>query len=121
MSQQIMWINAEEIYRGQASDGTIVTIEKDALEVALRKAGRGIWEADWWTETLPATLQHWGLTGQQSIDPLTRMPTMHFGQVKATGADPTGDQSKPDLNSGSLLSRLATGKFITGKLSDKDT
>ncbi|MDQ6694036.1 MAG: hypothetical protein M3014_06400 [Chloroflexota bacterium] len=84
MSQKMMWDIIAGIYRGQATDTTVVTVEEAAMTLALTKAGKGVFDADWWPETLTRILEHWGIYSRRWIDEATRLPRMHFvlGQPK---------------------------------------
>ena len=108
MTQQMMWNYTDEIYRGQADDGTVITVAEDAMRVALLKAGRQIFETEWWVETLTSVLEHWGIHGRRWIDDVTRMPRLDFtlGQPK----------SAPGQSSGPLSSRLNSGPLSTRHL-----
>ncbi len=109
MAQQMMWNYSDEIYRGQADDGTIITVAEDAMRLALAKAGRQIFETEWWMETLTNVLEHWGIYSKRWVDDLTGMPRLDFslGQAK----------QMPDRTSGPLSSRLNSGPLSTRNLS----
>lgn len=109
MTQQMMWNYNDEIYRGQADDGTIITVTEDAMRAALVKAGRQIFETDWWVETLTSVLEHWGIYGKRWIDDLTGMPRLDFslGQAKPMPSQSSGPLSAR-LNSGPLSTRHLT-------------
>ena len=77
-SQQMMWSIRESLYRGQATDGTVVTVEEPAMMEALKQAGKGIYETDWWRETLPVVLERWGLVAKRWTDDATGMPRAHY-------------------------------------------
>src|SRR5687768_3848599 len=77
-SQQMMWSALESLYRGQATDGTVVTVEEPAMMEALKQAGKGIFDADWWRETLPVVIERWGLTARRWTDEATGMPRAHY-------------------------------------------
>jgi hypothetical protein len=82
MAQRMMWIQVQSIYRGQATDGTVVTVEADAMDLALKKAGNGIYDSDWWNETLEKVLDHWGISTQRWHDAVTKTPRAHFDRGK---------------------------------------
>lgn len=107
MAQQIMWNQFEGIFRGQASDGTVITIEDEALKMALNKAGNDVFESDWWAETLVRVLEHWGIYGKRWSDDTTHTGRLHFtlGEPKAG----TGQ-------SGPLTERLLSGPLSTRML-----
>ena len=44
---RIMWSQTEGLYRGQALTGTVITIDDDALNVALKNAGNAIFDTEW--------------------------------------------------------------------------
>ena len=74
MPQQMMWSARENLYRGQATDGTVITVDQDAMNTALKQAGNGIFETDWWVETLTRILEHWGIFSKRWLDDITNMP-----------------------------------------------
>jgi hypothetical protein len=78
MSQQLMWNQIEELYRGQGTNGTVITIESDAMQTALNRAGKAVYDTDWWIETLQNVLEHWGVYSQRWLDVATRVPRIHF-------------------------------------------
>ncbi len=112
MAQQMMWIAIEETYRGQASDGAVITVNEDTMLLAHKKAGRDVFEADWWTGTLTRILEHWGIYGKRWMDQSTRVPRMHFntGEPRQIigGLNPNA--------SGPLSSRLNSGPLSTKHL-----
>jgi hypothetical protein len=106
-SQQLMWDVLESQYRGQASDGAVLTVEEPAMTEALKQAGKGVFEADWWRETMPVTLERWGITARRWTDEATGMPRVHYR---------LGTPTVPDLDdalrrtTGSLSERLISRK-----------
>jgi hypothetical protein len=106
-SQQMMWSAVESLYRGQATDGTVVTVEEPAMMAALKQAGKGIFDTDWWQETLPAILERWGLTSRRWIDEATDMPRAHYR---------LGAPTEPHLEE---VSRLTTGSLSERLLARK--
>jgi hypothetical protein len=135
MAQQLMWNQIETLYRGQGTGGTVVTVESDAMELAQKKAGKGVYDSDWWVETLLNVLEHWGIYAQRWIDAATRVPRMHFSTTPARvspGTDPTQQPSAQEppaqqppvqqpsttttpINTGSLRERLMTTKKLEPK------
>lgn len=126
MAQQLMWDQIGSLYRGQGTGGTVVTVEADAMELAQKKAGKGVYDSDWWVETLLSVLEHWGIYAQRWIDAATRVPRMHFSTSPARvspGTDPTQQPSAQQppvqqpsttgtpINTGSLRERLMTKKL----------
>jgi hypothetical protein len=107
MPSQMMWNVVERLYRGQATDGTVVTVDESAMQAAQKQAGKGIYETDWWRETLPVTLERWGLVAKRWVDEATGMPRAHYslGAAENSPAPDVGRRA-----SGSLLDRLSTGK-----------
>ena len=61
MAQQLMWDYQSSVFRGQAVNGTVVTVTEDAMNMAQRKAGKSVYETDWWLETLDTVLDGWGI------------------------------------------------------------
>ncbi len=114
MAQQMMWNTWQEAFRGQAGDGTIVTVEQEAMDLAHRKAGTSVYESDWWPETLTSILEHWGIYHKKWMDEDTHNPRLHFTTAapeKASGAKPV---------SGPLSARLASGTLNTSNLTKGD-
>jgi hypothetical protein len=128
----MMWDQILSVYRGQAGNGTVVAVEPDAMELAQKKAGTGIYDSDWWVETLIVTLEHWGIYGRRWMDGATRVPRASFslekytdtgklyeGQVNTAPAastpaptaapTPAPTTTSQPLNSGPLLNRLKSG------------
>ena len=123
MAQKMMWDHILSVYRGQASDGTVVVAEPAAMDLAQRKAGRTVYDSDWWVETVQRTLEHWGIYSRRWIDAATRMPRINYSLTKYTGqagsavaeaAQPQSvDQVVPapirPLASGPLTNRIISG------------
>lgn len=103
----MMWSPRESLYRGQASDGTVITVDEDAMTTALKKAGNGIFETDWWIETLTRVLEHWGIFSKRWMDDITNVPRMHFRLGEPTSVDPLEELK---ATTGPLGSRLLTRK-----------
>ena len=121
MAQQLMWNQIEILYRGQATNGTVVTVEEQAMDKAQRNAGKSVYDTDWWVETLARVLEHWGIQTKQWIDNATRTPRLHFSlgepqsdlDQQSTSQQPastpsTGPLTSGPLASGPLSSRLGT-------------
>ncbi len=123
MPQQMMWNQMDQVYRGQASDGTVITVEEDAMVLAHKKAGNSVYESDWWPETLTRVLEHWGIYSKRWVDEVTLMPRMHFtrgepaGQGAHTAQAQTQTQEQQQLRSGPLSTRLLTAN-PTGRLDE---
>ena len=47
-------------FRGQATNGTVVTVDHDVMDVVNKKAGKSVYDSDWWVETLEAVLEPTG-------------------------------------------------------------
>ena len=108
-----MWIHAESVYRGQATDGTIVTVDEDAMQKALKNAGKTVFDTDWWLETLSATLTHWGIGCKRWLDDVTNTPRAHFNlQNPDAGA---GEPATQPTSTG-LLDRLRSSPLSTRQL-----
>ncbi len=128
MAQQMMWDPITVIYRGQATDGTVVTVVQEAMELANKRAGRTVYDSDWWVETVQSTLEHWGLYARRWIDTASRVPRVEFSlgesksattqdQVKADAADnPPANEPGKIAGSGPLTNRI-----MSGPLKAKDT
>jgi hypothetical protein len=128
---RIMWSQAESLYRGQSLTGTVITVDEDALQIALKNAGNSIFDTEWWIETLTVVLDRWGLKSKQWTDPATQVLRLHFriadpnasqpGQpAVVTGPLTTRLLSSGKLNSGNLNSgNLTSGKLGSGKLGEK--
>jgi hypothetical protein len=124
---RIMWSQTEGLYRGQALTGTVITIDDDALNVALKNAGNAIFDTEWWLETLTIVLERWGLNAKQWTDPATQVLRIHF-RVSADQPAANGVGTGPlttrilsgGLSSGNLSSgNLRSGGLNSGKLSDR--
>lgn len=113
MAQQMMWNVFQETFRGQASDGTIVTVEKEVMDVAHRKAGAGVYDSDWWPETLTRVLEHWGIYHKKWVDEDTGNPRLHF-----TNIPPQKSEDTLKTASGPLSARLTSGPLKTRHLTD---
>jgi hypothetical protein len=108
----MMWSPTEALYRGQASNGTVITVDEEAMHIALKQAGKGIFETDWWVETLTRVLEHWGIFSKRWLDEATRVPRMHFrlAQSKSTASS----QEQP-ATTGPLSSRITARKKEEGQ------
>jgi hypothetical protein len=78
MAQRMMWNQFHDIYRGQASDGTVITVDQKVMTMAIRKAGPGVYDSDWWLESLDRVLDHWGIKSRHWMDATTHTPRAHF-------------------------------------------
>ena len=74
MAQQMMWDHISAVFRGQATNGTVVTVDEGAMNAALKNAGKGVYDSDWWVETLDTILDHWGIDVKHWVDDITRSP-----------------------------------------------
>ena len=115
MAQQMMWNAWQETFRGQASDGTIVTVEQEVMDIAHRKAGTAVYESDWWPETLTRVLEHWGIYHKKWLDEDTHNPRLHF-----TTSVPQKQNETPGPASGPLSARLTSGPLNTRNLTKGD-
>lgn len=126
MAQRMMFDQIEHVYRGQATDGTVITVKEDGMDLALRKAGKAVFETDWWSESQTAILEHWGLYGKRWIDDATKMPRLTFvvGEPKkgiVMPQNPTGPLSsrlQSKSQSGPLSARIQSGPLGTKRLSE---
>jgi hypothetical protein len=124
---QLMWNPFEGQYRGQASTGVIVTVDEDVMNHAIKKAGTGVFEVDWWVENLQDVLRHWGFESKRWTDPVTQMPRVNYsfapkGAVHSEGEQPstTSGLLHRLTNSGPLTTRiLNTGKLNSEKLNSE--
>ncbi len=112
-AQRMMWNETERQYRGQASDGAVVTVMEDAMMLAHRKAGNGVFDSDWWVETLTRVLEHWGIYYKRWMDPATNTARMHF----------TLGQPKPDTPQapGPLTTRIMSGPLSRNEKKEGNT
>jgi hypothetical protein len=122
-----MWNPFEAQYRGQASTGEVVTVDEDVMNHALKKAGTGVFEVDWWIESLQNVLEHWGYQAKRWTDPTTQMPRVNYSFAQR-GAVAEGEHTHPTTsgilhkltNSGPLTTRLLnTNKLNSGRLDEK--
>ena len=117
MSQKLMWNQIESLYRGQGTNGAVVTVEAEAMDLAMRRAGKTVYDTDWWVETLQNVLEHWGIFGQRWTDAATKVPRRHFSLTMPTPGDGTTQQpytTSGPLNTGSLRERLSHSKQEEG-------
>lgn len=103
----MMWSPRESLYRGQATDGTVITVDEDAMNAALKQAGKGIFETDWWIETLTRILLHWGIYSRRWIDEATKVPRIHFKLDQPKPPNPLEEQI---ATTGPLNARIMTRK-----------
>jgi hypothetical protein len=127
MAQKMMWDTIGRNYRGQSSNGTVVTVAEDAMELAQKKAGKGVYESDWWIETLERVLEHWGIATKKWVDQATQTSRAGFTigvEADANAPSPSSyssmrspapapappRQEQPQTRgSGPLLNRLSGG------------
>jgi len=119
-----MWSQAESLYRGQSLTGTVITIDEDALNTALKNAGNSIFDTEWWLETLTVVLERWGLRSKEWTDPTTQVLRVHIRTaVSDQPADTsvgTGPLTTRLLNSGGLdPSKLQSGGLNPSKLGQR--
>ncbi|HEX6605758.1 MAG TPA: hypothetical protein VF276_02475 [Chloroflexia bacterium] len=122
---QLMWNPFEGQYRGQASTGEVVTVDEDVMNQAIKKAGSGVFEVDWWIESRQDVLQHWGFELKRWVDPVTQMPRVNYA-LGAKGPAPQDEHGHTTsgilhklTSSGPLTTRiLNTGKLNSGKLDE---
>lgn len=127
MQQQLMWTAMEARFRGQATNGSIVTVTQDALDMALKHAGRQVYETDWWVETLPQVIQNWGIYYRQTLDKATFNHCVDFSHESfETAAPEPADHSfarSSSRASGPLGSTPPSGPLpnpgTSGSLSDR--
>jgi hypothetical protein len=121
---RIMWSQAESLYRGQSLTGTVITIDEDALNTALKHAGNTIFDTEWWLETLTVVLERWGLRSKEWTDPTTQVLRVHIrtaasDQPADTGVG-TGPLTTRLLISGGLdASKVGSGGLSSGKLNNR--
>lgn len=118
MPQQMMWNPVDEKYRGQASDGTVISVDEAAMITAHKRAGRSVYETDWWVETLTYVLAMWGIFGERSYDQTTRVPIANF-----RSGEPKQNPSISGLQNatGPLSARLNSGPLSSRDLSPRDS
>jgi hypothetical protein len=131
-----MWSHVESQYRAQANSGVIITIDEDAMNKAIKNAGNVVFDTEWWVETLPIVLEHWGLRNKRWLDPTTHMPHVHYrltndrvptgttgplnGEDAVSIPKGTGPLMTRILNAGkSATGPLDSGKLNSGGLSDR--
>ena len=78
MAQAMMWDPIVGDYRGQATNGTVVTVDKDVMDMANKRAGKAVYESDWWVETLERVLEHWGIYAKRWVDAASGVPRINF-------------------------------------------
>lgn len=109
MPQMMMWSQVEAQYRGQATDGSVITVADEAMQLAHRKAGNSIYECDWWVETLTQVLERWGVYCKRWIDPASQVPRLHF----SLGDPKSGVQTTQ--TTGPLSARIMSGPLERNK------
>ena len=107
------------------ANGTVVVVDPSAMDLAHKKAGKTVYDSDWWVETLQVTLDHWGIFSRRWMDGATRVPRANFSleSFPDTGTLTQEQVSRnltQPLQSGPLLSRLNSGPLGSGPLSPKD-
>ena len=120
---RIMWSHVESQYRAQSNAGVIITIDEDAMNKAIKNAGNVVFDTEWWVETLPVVLEHWGLRTKRWLDPTTHMPHIHYRLTNdrvptgTTGPLTGEDAVSIPKGTGPLMTRiLNAGKSTTGPL-----
>ena len=117
---RIMWSQAESLYRGQSLTGTVITVDEDALQAALKNAGNSIFDTEWWIETLTVVLDRWGLKSKQWTDPATQVLRLHF-RIADPNANQPGQPSQSSVGTGPLTTRLLnSGKLNSGNLNSSN-
>ncbi|MEO8287689.1 MAG: hypothetical protein ABI670_14775 [Chloroflexota bacterium] len=108
---RIMWSQAEDLYRGQALMGAVITIDEPALQTALKHAGNSVFDTEWWVETLTVVMDRWGLKAKQWTDPATQVLRIHYRT-----SDATQNGSGNQVVTGPLTTRLLSGPLNSGRL-----
>ena len=110
---QLMWNPFEAQYRGQGSTGVIVTVDEDVMNHAIKKAGSGVFEVDWWLESLQNVLEHWGYETKRWTDPVTQMPRVNYSFAPKGAAHSEGEQAH---TTSGLLRKLTTSGPLTTRI-----
>jgi hypothetical protein len=119
---RIMWSQIDSQYRGQSTSGTILTIDEDAMNKAIKNAGNAVFDTEWWVETLGVVLEHWGLRYKRWLDPVTQMPHVHYRLTNdrtptgSTGPLPGPNGAPAIKGTGPLTTRILSGKLNSGNL-----
>jgi hypothetical protein len=126
MAQIMMWDHILSVYRGQASNGTVIVVEPPAMELAHKRAGKTVYDSDWWIETVQRTLEHWGIYARRWVDAATHVPRINYSLTRPgnTGTLSTEQLEAPSTplsssslaNSGPLLNS-GSGPLGSGPLS----
>jgi hypothetical protein len=111
VAQELMWDQIQSVYRGQASGGVVVLVEEDAMQVALKKAGKSVFETDWWLETLTDVLEHWGIYAKRWVDEATLVPRARFTAGEPKQDNPADSGSGSSSTGGPLTTRILSGKL----------
>lgn len=112
-----MWSQAEELYRGQSLTGTVITIDEEALIVALKNAGNTVFDTEWWLETFTVVLERWGLKSKQWTDPATQVLRVHYRMANVAQPEPGSTMTPNQTGTGPLTTRiLNSGKLNSGNL-----
>jgi hypothetical protein len=120
MAQQMMFDYMERNYRGQASDGTVVTSTEEAMEAALKRAGKTIYDSDWWIETMEQVLVSWGIYKTRWQDPATGSPRASFSIEPPEKDTNTTSTQRPAANTVGFPSGPLSSRLTSGKLTNKD-
>ena len=118
MAQKLMWNQIESQYRGQGTNGAVVTVEVEAMDLATRKAGKSVYDTDWWIETLQNVLEHWGIYTQRWTDAATKVPRIHFSVTMPRPGEVPGTTQQPYTTSGPL-NPMTSGPLNTGTLRER--
>src|SRR5690348_4135414 len=121
---KILWDHVESHYRAQSNSGVILSIDDDAMLKALKNAGNGVFDTEWWMETLPNVLEHWGLRSKRWIDPPTQMPRIHYRLTAdrvPTGPLPTPPPNPTFSGTGPLSNRLNGTAPLTSRTAPSST
>ena len=114
MAQELMWSQIQAVYRGQATNGVLVVVEDDAMQLALKKAGKTVFDTDWWLETPNDVLEHWGVYAKRLVDEATQVPKTTF---KAGEPKSGSTITNPSLG-GPLSTRILSGKLAEDQAKD---
>ena len=116
MAQQMMWDVIENVFRAQTSNGSIVTVDQNAMDLAQKKAGKTVYDSDWWVETLLNVLEHWGIHNKRWVDVATQLPRYHFSlDTPQPDTGPMASQQQPAIPT----TPLPSGPIASGPLSNR--
>jgi hypothetical protein len=88
-------------------------VDEDVMNHAIKKAGSGVFEVDWWIESLQDVLQHWGYESKRWMDPATQMPRVNYSFANKGAAS---QEEQPNASTSGFLRKLTTTGPLTTRI-----